>query len=234
MAAAQARDLSFLSTAQRPKQQGLSVMLTNALRSNSLLRFERTAQFTKRHQAMILPIGGAAEVSGRATLATNQVGVSKVQLGARHPLVAITPGDSFRRRMVRSTGMTRRSCETGSERIEYAKRPFISSSCSSVAFAGGRDRHRGLRAFLRIREFVFGLPVTCAIGASRHPARMALFYFGPTSCRVPGIGAIALRPPFLRGSTSLRYGAKLIGLTEGGASNSCYIQASACAHELMP
>ena len=120
MAAAQARDLSFLPTAQRPKRQGLSVMLTNALRSNCPLRFERTAQFTKRHEAVILPIGGAIEPGGRAPLATNQAGARKVQLGASHPLVAITPGDSFRRRMVRSTGMTAEIVqETGSERIEY-------------------------------------------------------------------------------------------------------------------
>src|SRR6478735_1423408 len=50
----------------------------------------------------------------------NKVGVRRVQLGAPHPLVAITPGDSFRRRMVRSTGMNAEIVqETGSERIEY-------------------------------------------------------------------------------------------------------------------
>src|SRR6478735_8027121 len=120
MAAAQAGDLSFLSTAQRPKQQGLSVMLTNALRSNSPLRFQRNILPTKRPQAVIRPIGGSAGVSGRAALGANKVGLRKAPVAAPHPLVAITPGDSFRRRMVRSTGMTAEIVqETGGERIEY-------------------------------------------------------------------------------------------------------------------
>jgi hypothetical protein len=68
MAGAQAGDLSFMPTAQRPKQQGLSVMLTNALRSNSTLRFERNILPTKRPPAVILRIGGNAEVAGRAAL----------------------------------------------------------------------------------------------------------------------------------------------------------------------
>jgi AraC-like DNA-binding protein len=103
-----------------PKQQGLSVMLTNALRSNSPLRFERNAPLAKRHQAVILPIGGHADVSGRIALDANHVGVRKVQLAAPHPLVAITPADKFRRRMVRSAGMTAEIVqETASERTEY-------------------------------------------------------------------------------------------------------------------
>src|SRR4029078_5327796 len=69
---------------------------------------------------VLLPIGGSAGVSGPAALGANKVGVRKAPLGAAHPLVAITPGDSFRRRMVRSTGMTAEIVqETGSERIEY-------------------------------------------------------------------------------------------------------------------
>src|SRR4249920_3393149 len=95
-------------------------MLTNALRSNCPLRFERNILPTKRPQAVILPIGGSAEVSGWAALGANKVGVRKAPLAAPHPLVAITPGDSFRRRMVRSTGMTAEIVqETGTERIEY-------------------------------------------------------------------------------------------------------------------
>src|SRR4029077_9641265 len=126
MAGAQARDLSFVSTAQRPKQQGLSVMLTNALRSNSLLRFERNILPTKRPQAVILPIGGSAEVRGRTALGRHKACGRRAPLRAPDPLVAITPGDSFRRRMVRSTGMTAEIVqETGSERIEYRFRAAV-------------------------------------------------------------------------------------------------------------
>src|SRR6478736_9963206 len=178
-------------------------MLTNALRSNSLLRFERTAQFTKRHQAMILPIGGAAEVSGRATLATNQVGVSKVQLGAPHPLVAITPGDSFRRRMVRSTGVTAEIVqETGSERLEYR---FKAPVHLLVVFERGVRREgdtdvEGLpRSSLRdlARKFVF-VPAGhtyCDWHEPSTPARITFFYFDPADLpAAPNPGALPLAP----------------------------------------
>ena len=48
-------------------------MLTNALRSNSSFRFERNISPTKRPQAVILPIGGNAEVGGRARTWIQQV-----------------------------------------------------------------------------------------------------------------------------------------------------------------
>ena len=155
MAARKARDLSFVSTAQRPKQQGLSVMLTNALRSNSSFRFERNILPTKRPHAVILPIGGNAEVAGRGALGANKFGVRKLPFNAPHPLVAITPGDRFRRRMVRSTGMTAEIVqETGSERIEYR----FQGACSSPRRVRtwrpprGRYRSRGLTALFAPRS----------------------------------------------------------------------------------
>src|SRR4029079_8550317 len=86
MAAAQACDLSFMPTAQRPKQQGLSVMLTNALRSNSPLRFQRIIWPTSRPKAVIRPIGGSAGVSGRAALGANKVGLRKAPPAGPHHL----------------------------------------------------------------------------------------------------------------------------------------------------
>src|SRR6476660_10583091 len=246
MASAQARDLSFVSTAQRPKQQGLSVMLTNALRSNSPLRFERNILPTKRPQAVVLPIGGSAEVSGRTALGANKVGVRKAPLGAPHPLVAIMPGDSFRRRMVRSTGMTAAIVqETGTERIEYR---FKAPVHLLILFERG-VRREGETAIAGLpgsslrdlaRKFVF-VPAGHEYRDWREPstpARMALFYFEPDE--LPGVGesdAITLPPRLFFESPHLFATAqKRIGLIEGPEpDNSCYIEAPGrvLAHELM-
>jgi len=221
-------------------------MLTNALRSNSPLRFERTAQFTKRHQAVILPIGGSAEVGGRTALGANKVGVRKVQLGAPHPLVTITPGDRFRRRMVRSTGMTAEIVqETGSERIEYR---FKAPVHLLILFERG-VRREGETAIAGLpgsslrdlaRKFVF-VPAGHEYRDWREPstpARVALFYFD--SDELPGVGdtgAIALQPRlFFEDPHLFATAQKLIGLTEGAEpDNSCYIEAlgRVLAHELM-
>ena len=219
-------------------------MLTNALRSNSPLRFERTAQFTKRHQAVILPIGGSAEVGGRTALGANKVGVRKVQLGAPHPLVTITPGDRFRRRMVRSTGMTAEIVqETGSERIEYR---FKAPVHLLILFERG-VRREGETAIAGLpgsslrdlaRKFVF-VPAGHEYRDWREPstpARVALFYFD--SDELPGVGdtgAIALQPRlFFEDPHLFATAQKLIGLTEGAEpDNSCYIEAlgRVLAHE---
>jgi AraC family transcriptional regulator len=221
-------------------------MLTNALRSNSPLRFERIAQFTKRHQAVILPLGGATEVSGRATLATNQAGVRKVQLGAPHPLVAITPGDRFRRRMVRSTGMTAEIVqETGSERIEYR---FQAPVHLLILFERGVRREgetvieglpgSSLRDLACKFVFVPAGHQYCDWREPSTPARLAFFYFDPDE--LPGAGdtgAIALPPRlFFEDPHLFATAQKLIGLTEGAEpDNSCYIEAlgRVLAHELM-
>jgi AraC family transcriptional regulator len=228
-----------------PKQQGLSVMLTNALRSSSPLPFERNTPLAKRPQAVILPIGGGAEISGRAALGPNQVGVRKVPLGAPHPLVAIPPGDSFRRRMVRSTGMTAEIVqETGSERIEYR---FQAPVHLLILFERGvrREGDTNLedlpRSSLRdlSRKFVF-VPaghVYCDWREPSTPARMAFFYFDPAELPGARDGAIALPPRLLFEDPHLFATAqKLIGLIEGPEpENSCYIEALSrvLAHELL-
>jgi hypothetical protein len=183
-----------------PNQQGLSVMLTNALR-NSPLRFERNILPTKRPQAVILPIGGNADVTGRTAPDPNHVGVRKVQLAAPHPLVAITPADKFRRRMVGSAGMTAEIVqESGSERIEYR---FQAPVHLLILFERGVRREgdtdvEGLpRSSLRdlARKFVF-VPAGhtyCDWHEPSTPARVAFFYFDPD--QLPGAGeagAIAL------------------------------------------
>jgi AraC family transcriptional regulator len=221
-------------------------MLTNALRSNSPHRFERTTPLAKRHQAVILPIGGATEVGGRAPFATNQAGVRKIPLGAPHPLVAITPGDSFRRRMVRSAGMTAEIVqETGSEAIEYR---FKASVHLLILFERGvrRDGDTGVeglpRSSLRdlARKFVF-VPAG-HVYSGRHepstPARMAFFYFDPAE--LPGAretDVITLPPRlFFEDPHLFATAQKLIGLIEGAEpDNSCYIEAlgRVLAHELM-
>src|SRR6476660_1015913 len=224
MASAQARDLSFVSTAQRPKQQGLSVMLTNALRSNSPLRFERNILPTIRPQAVILRIGGSAEVSGRTALGANKVGVRKLPFNAPHPLVAIAPGDSFRRRMVRSTGMTAEIVqETGSERLEYR---FKAPVHLLILFERGVRREgetviAGLPgSSLRdlARKFVF-VPAGHEYRDWREPstpARMALFYFDPDELHgARGTRATALPPRlFFEDPHLFATAQKLIGLTE--------------------
>jgi AraC family transcriptional regulator len=221
-------------------------MLTNALRSNSPLRFERNTPLAKRHQAVILPIGGNAEVSGGATLATNQAGIRKVQLGAPHPLVAISPAYSFRRRMVRSTGMTAEIVqETGSERIEYR---FQAPVHLLVVFERG-VRREGETAIAGLpgsslrdlaRKFVF-VPAGHEYRDWREPstpARMAFFYFDPAE--LPGArdaGAVVLPPRlFFEDPHLFATAQKLIGLTEGAEpDNSCYMEAlgRVLAHELM-
>jgi hypothetical protein len=212
-----------------PKQQGLSVMLANALRSNSALRFERNTPLTKRPQAVILPIGGA-EVSGRAALGANQVAVRKVPLGAPHPLVAITPGHTIRRRMVRSTGMTK---ETASERIDYR---FQAPVHLLIMFErgvrrGGDTNVEGLpRSALRdlARKLVF-VPAGHVYSDWREPstpARMAFFYFDPAE--LPGPGTLIALPPRLLSEDPHLFATaqKLIGLIEGAEpDNSCYIEA---------
>jgi AraC family transcriptional regulator len=229
-----------------PKQQGLSVMLTNALRSNSPLRFERNTPLAKRHQAVILSIGINAEVAGRAALGANKFGVRKLPLDAPHPLVAITPGDRFRRRMVRSTGMTAEIVqETGSERLEYR---FKAPVHLLVVFERGVRREgdtdvEGLpRSSLRdlARKFVFvpaGHEYRDWHEAST-PARMAFFYFDPAE--LPGArnaGDVALPPRlFFEDPHLFATAQKLIGLIEGSEpDNSCYIEAlgRVLAHELM-
>src|SRR6476469_8589282 len=221
-------------------------MLTNALRSNSPLLFQRNILPTKRPQAVIRPIGGTAEVSGRATLARNQVGVRKVQLDAPHPLVAITPADSFRRQMVRSTGMTAEIVqETGSERIEYR---FQAPVHLLILFERG-VRREGETAIAGLpgsslrdlaRKFVF-VPAGHEYRDWREPstpARMALFYFDPDE--LPGVrdsAAITLPPRLFSEDPHLFATAqKLIVLAEGSdPDNSCYIEAlgRVLAHELM-
>src|SRR6478672_9348205 len=230
MAAGQARDLSFMSTGQRPKQQGLRVMLTNALRSNSPLRFERNILPTKRPQAVILPIGGSAEVSGRTALGADKAGFRKVQLGAPHPLVAITPGDSFRRRMVRYPGMTAEIVqETGGERIEYR---FKAPVHLLILFERG-VRREGETALAGLpgsslrdlaRKFVF-VPAGHEYRDWREPStpsRMALFYFDPDE--LPGAwdaSATALPPRLVFEDPQLFATAqKLIGLIEGAEPDS--------------
>src|SRR6478736_1288508 len=178
-------------------------MLTNALRSNSPLRFERNILPTIRPQAVILRIGGSAEVSGRTALGANKVGVRKLPFNAPHPLVAIAPGDSFRRRMVRSTGMTAEIVqETGSERLEYR---FKAPVHLLVVFERGVRREgdtdvEGLpRSSLRdlARKFVF-VPAGhtyCDWHEPSTPARMAFFYFDPADLpAAPNPGALPLAP----------------------------------------
>ena len=221
-------------------------MLTNALRSNSPLRFERNILPTKRPQAVILPIGGSAGVSGPAALGANKVGVRKAPLGAAHPLVAITPGDSFRRRMVRSTGMTAEIVqETGSERIEYR---FQAPVHLLILFERG-VRREGETAIAGLpgsslrdlaRKFVF-VPAGHEYRDWHErstPARMAFFYFDPDE--LPGVresDAITLPPRlFFEDPHLFATAQKLIGLTEGAEpDNSCYIEAlgRVLAHELM-
>ena len=221
-------------------------MLTNALRSNSALRFERNTPLTKRPQAVILPIGGGAELSGRAPLGPNQVGVRKVLATAPHPLVAITPGNGFRRRMVRSSGMTAEIVqETGSERIEYR---FQAPVHLLILFERGvrREGDTNLedlpRSSLRdlSRKFVF-VPAGhayCDWREPNTPARMAFFYFDPAElpgARNAGTGAM---PPrlFFEDPHLFATAQKLIGLMEGPEpDNSCYIEAlgRVLAHELM-
>src|SRR6476620_7433159 len=221
-------------------------MLTNALRSNSSLRLERTTQFTQRHQAVILPIGGATELGGRGQVAMNQAGVRNVQLGAPHPLVAITPGDSSRRRMVRSAGMTAEIVqETGSERLEYR---FKAPVHLLILFERGVRREgetviAGLPgSSLRdlARKFVF-VPAGHEYRDWREastPARMAFFYFDPAE--LPGArdtGAVALPPRlFFEDPHLFATAQKLIGLTEGAEPDSSwYIEAlgRVVAHELV-
>jgi AraC family transcriptional regulator len=221
-------------------------MLTNALRSNSPLRFERNILPTKRPQAVILPIGGSAEVSGRTALGANKVGVRKVQLGAPHPLVAITPADKFRRRMMRSAGMTAEIVqETGNERIEYR---FQTPVHLLILFERGVRREgdtdvEGLpRSSLRdlARKFVF-VPAGhtyCDWHEPSTPARVAFFYFDPAELpSARGDGAIALPPRlFFEDPHLFATAQKLIGLIEGAEpDNSCYIEAlgRVLAHELM-
>jgi AraC family transcriptional regulator len=221
-------------------------MLTNALRSNSPHRFDRTIPLAKRHQAVILPIGGAAEVGGRAPFATNQAGFRKIPFGAPHPLVAITPGDGFRRRMVRSAGMTAEIVqETGSEAIEYRfKAPvhLLILFERGVRRDGDTDVEGLSRSSLRdlARKFVF-VPAG-HVYSSRHepstPARMAFFYFDPAE--LPGAretDAITLPPRlFFEDPHLFATAQKLIGLIEGAEpDNSCYIEAlgRVLAHELM-
>ncbi len=178
-------------------------MLTNALRSNSPLGFERNTPLARRPQAVMLPIGGATESGGRAPLATNQGGVRKVQLGAPHPLVAITPGDRFRRRMVRSAGITAEIVqETGSERIEYRFRAPVHLL---ILFERGVRREgetviAGLPgSSLRdlAHKFVFvpaGHEYRRDWREPSTPARMAVYYFDPDE--LPGArdtGATAKR-----------------------------------------
>ncbi len=220
-------------------------MLTNALRSNSPLRFERAAPLAKRHQAVILPIGGAG-VGGRPMPATNQAGVRKAPVNVPHPLVAITPGDRFRRRMVRSTGMTAEIVqETGNERIEYR---FQAPVHLLILFERGvrREGETDLQGVpgssLRdlARKFVF-VPAGHEYRDWREPstpARMAFFYFDPAE--LPGVrdaGVTALPPRlFFEDPHLFATAQKLIGLIEGAESdNSCYIEAlgRVLAHELM-
>jgi len=221
-------------------------MLTNALRSNSPLRFQRNILPTKRPQAVIRPIGGSAGVSGRAALGANKVALRKAPLAAPHPLVAITPGDSFRRRMVRSTGMTAEIVqETGGERIEYR---FKAPVHLLILFERG-VRREGETAIAGLpssslrdlaRKFVF-VPAGHEYRDWREPstpARMALFYFDPDE--LPGFGntgAVALPPRvFFEDPHLFATAQKLIGLIEGPEpDNSCYIEAlgRVLAHELM-
>ena len=220
-------------------------MLTNALRSNSPLRFERAAPLAKRHQAVILPIGGAG-VGGRPMPATNQAGVRKAPVNVPHPLVAITPGDRFRRRMVPSTGMTAEIVqETGNERIEYR---FQAPVHLLILFERGvrREGETDLQGVpgssLRdlARKFVF-VPAGHEYRDWREPstpARMAFFYFDPAE--LPGVrdaGVTALPPRlFFEDPHLFATAQKLIGLIEGAEpDNSCYIEAlgRVLAHELM-
>jgi AraC family transcriptional regulator len=221
-------------------------MLTNALRSNSPHRFERTTPPAKRHQAVILPIGGGAEPSGRAALGANKFGVRKLPLDAPHQLVAITPGDSFRRRMVRSTVMTAEIVqETGSEAIEYR---FKAPVHLLVVFERGVRRdgetsvqglpHSTLRDLSR--KFVF-VPAG-HVYSSRHepstPARMAFFYFDPSELPGAQVAEAVSLPPrlFFEDPHLFATAQKLIGLIEGPEpDNSCYIEAlgRVLAHELM-
>src|SRR6476620_3487091 len=104
-----------------PKQQGLSVMLTNALRSNAAFELERNTSLAKSRQAVILPIGRRGTgFAGQTVRETDQVNLGQVALAAQHPVVEISPRQSVRRRMVSAPGMTVELVqETGSERIDY-------------------------------------------------------------------------------------------------------------------
>src|SRR6185437_11202293 len=92
-------------------------MLTNALRSNADFRFERNTALAKTGQGVLLPIRG----TGTRQKARESDYVDRDQVAlAQHPIVAITPQRSVRRRMVSSPGMTAELVqEMGSERIDY-------------------------------------------------------------------------------------------------------------------
>src|SRR6185369_35331 len=110
-------------------------MLANALRSNADFRLERNTALAKTRQAVLLPIRGTGT---RQTARVNDdVDRNQVAL-AQHPIVAITPRRSVRRRMVSSPGMTAELVqEMGSERIDYH---FVAPSHLLVLFERGVRR----------------------------------------------------------------------------------------------
>jgi AraC family transcriptional regulator len=185
-------------------------------------------------------------VDGRCLQRTNQTGVRKAAVGVPHPLVAITPGDRFRRRMVRSTGMAAEIVqETGNERIEYrfqAPVHLLILVERGVRRQGETDLQGVPGSSLRdlVRKFVF-VPAGHEYRDWREPstpARMAFFYFDPAE--LPGArdaGVTALTPRlFFEDPHLFATAAKLIGLIEGAEpDNSCYIEAlgRVLAHELM-
>src|SRR6478609_4140412 len=227
-----------------PKQQGLSVMLTNALRSNAAFRFERNAPLAKTRQALLLPIRGAG-LAGQAARAKDQAGRGQVALAARHPVVEICPRQSVRRRIVSSHGMTAELVqETGSERIDYH---FVAPIHLLVLFDRGVRREgetnvAGLPpSTLRqlTRKFVF-VPAGHTYRDWHEPdtpARITFFYFDPAE--LPGArdgNRIPLGPRlFFEEPHLLATAQKLAGLIDGSESdNRCYIEAlgRVLAHEL--
>ena len=176
----------------------------------------------------------------------NQVDLRKAPLVAAHPLVAITPGHRFRRRTVRSAGMTAEIVqEIGSERIEYR---FQAPVHLLIMFERGVRREgetdiEGLpRSALRnlSRKFAF-VPAGKDYRDWREPsmpARTAFFYFDPTG--LPGAqaaGAARLAPRlFFEDPQLFATAQKLVWLTEGPEhENSYYIEAlgHVLIHELM-
>lgn len=221
-------------------------MLTNSLRGNAAIRFERNIPRARTRQGAVLSAGAVAQGTERAAVEANQVGPRKVPLAAPHPLVAITPGHRFRRRMVRSPGITAETVqEIGSERTEYR---FQAPVHLLVMFERGVRREgetivEGLpRSALRnlSRKFAF-VPAGHDYRDWREPstpARTAFFYFDPTElpgAREADVGLLAPRL-FFEDPQLFATAQKLVGLIEGPEhENSFYIEAlgRVLTHEFM-
>jgi AraC family transcriptional regulator len=229
-----------------PKQQGLSVMLTNALRSNAAFEFERNTSLAKPRQAVILPIGGRGTgFAGQTVRETDQVNLGQVALAAQHPVVEISPRQSVRRRMVSAPGMTVELVqETGSERIDYH---FVAPIHLLVLFERGVRREgetnvdglapSTLRQLTCKFVFVPAGHKYCDRHEASTPARITFFYFDPAE--LPGaanLGAVPLAPRlFFEDPHLLATARKLAELIDGLESdNRCYIEAlgRVLAHEL--